>query len=98
MSVSLVAPPEAPPHPPLSSTEYYPPTEYYKCVPILKLVLEGLYDEESNLSKLRGCQPVLQKIWRDVREYYKPAIISKVKVDVPKSTGNQNVHIYIDFY
>ena len=92
MSVSLVASPEAPPPPPLSSPA---PTAYYKCVPILKLVLEGLYDEESNLSKLRGCQPVLQKIWREVREYYKPAILSKVKLDVPQSIGNQNVHIYV---
>ena len=94
MNVSLVAPPEAPPPPPLSSPVVpVVPTAYYKWVPILKLVLDGLYDEESSLSKIRGCQPVLYKIWRDVREYYKPAIISKVKVDVPKSTGNQNVHI-----
>ena len=34
---------------------------------ILKAILEGLYDEDCHLSRLRGCYHVLQFIWRDVR-------------------------------
>lgn len=37
---------------------------------ILKVFLEGLYDENCNLSKLRGCDHILQTIWSDVRSYY----------------------------
>ena len=42
--------------------------------PILKVILEGLYDEESNLSKLRGCEHIIKAIWRDVKNYYQSAV------------------------
>ena len=42
--------------------------------PILKIFLEGLYDEGSNLSKLRGCQHIIKAIWTDVRDYYHSAV------------------------
>ena len=38
--------------------------------PVLKVLLDGLYDEGSNLSKLRGCQHLMRKIWRDVKSYW----------------------------
>ena len=63
MSVSQVSLPEAPPPPPPPLPPSLAPKKTYKCVPILKLILEGLYDEESNLNKLRGCQNVMKIIW-----------------------------------
>ena len=35
--------------------------------PILKVLLEGVYDTDCVLSKLRGCPHLLKDIWRDVR-------------------------------
>ena len=35
--------------------------------PILKVLLEGVYDADCVLSKLRGCPHLLKDIWRDVR-------------------------------
>ena len=70
------APPQCPPPPPpplpLTLTPKPSPTAIYKCSPILKILLEGLYDEGSNLARLRGCQQVIQIIWTEVQEYYKP--------------------------
>ena len=42
--------------------------------PILKVLFDGLYDEDSNLSKLRGCEHVIQAIWREVKKYYQSAV------------------------
>ena len=67
----LLAPPLPPPLPPSLAT-----TKTHKYVPILKTILEGLYDKESNLNKLRGCQNVMKIIWTNVMEYSKPAIRS----------------------
>ena len=35
--------------------------------PVSKVLLDGLYDPESNLSRLRGCQHVMKLIWEEVR-------------------------------
>ena len=34
--------------------------------PVSKVLLDGLYDVESNLAKLRGCQHVMKLIWEEV--------------------------------
>ena len=51
-----------------------PPPSGSRQRPILKVFLEGLYDEESNLSRLRGCDHIIKAIWTDVRDYYETAI------------------------
>ena len=43
--------------------------------PILKIFLEGLYDEICNLSKLRGCPYIVMRIWKEVRDFWKEKII-----------------------
>ena len=45
---------------------------------ILKVILEGLYEENCPLSKLRGCYHVLKFIWSDVRNFWK----SKVRLNI----------------
>ena len=42
---------------------------------ILKVILEGLYDEDCPLSKLRGFYHLLKFIWSDVRDYWKAKVI-----------------------
>ena len=73
-------PPECPPPPPPplppTLTPKPSPTAVYKCSPILKILLEGIYDEGSNLARLRGCQHVIKIIWTKIQEYYKPKVIS----------------------
>ena len=41
---------------------------------ILKVVLDGLYDEDCPLSRLRGCYHILKTIWAEVRQYWEAAI------------------------
>ena len=41
---------------------------------ILKVVLDGLYDEDCPLSRLRGRQHLLRRIWAEVRRYWEAAI------------------------
>ena len=41
---------------------------------ILKVLLDGLYDEECPLSRLRGCHHILRAIWAEVRRYWVAAI------------------------
>ena len=43
--------------------------------PMLKIFLEGLYDESCNLSKLRGCPYIVMRIWKEVRDFWKEKII-----------------------
>ena len=43
--------------------------------PVLKIFLEGLYDENCNLSKLRGCPYIVMRIWKEVRDFWKEKII-----------------------
>ena len=43
--------------------------------PLLKVFLEGLYDDECSLSKLRGFYFILKAIWSDVKHYYQKGII-----------------------
>ena len=43
--------------------------------PVLKILLEGLYDEGCNLSKLRGCPHIVKTIWMDVQNFWKRKII-----------------------
>ena len=44
--------------------------------PILKVFLEGLYDKESNLSKLkvRGCEHAIRIIWKEIRDFYQSVV------------------------
>ena len=42
--------------------------------PVLKIFLEGLYDENCNLSKLRGCPYIVMRIWREVRNFWSEKI------------------------
>ena len=42
--------------------------------PILKVFLDGLYDDECVLSKLQGCPHILHNIWNDVTEYWEEKI------------------------
>eukprot|EP00092_Neocalanus_flemingeri_P051338 GFUD01059675.1.p1 GENE.GFUD01059675.1~~GFUD01059675.1.p1 ORF type:complete len:381 (+),score=98.56 GFUD01059675.1:41-1183(+) len=42
--------------------------------PISKVLLEGLYDQECPLSRLRGCPHLLRVIWEDIREYWRGMI------------------------
>lgn len=46
---------------------------------ILKVILEGLYEENCPLSKLRGCYHVLKFIWSDVRDYWKSKVFLKMQ-------------------
>ena len=41
---------------------------------VLKVLLDGLYDTESPLSKLRGIHHILKYIWTDVRNYWESHI------------------------
>ena len=41
---------------------------------ILKTILEGLYDEDCVLSKLRGCPHILKQIWTIVRTFWEDSI------------------------
>ena len=52
----------------------YETTSQPKQRPILKVFLAGLYDEESHLSKLRGCDNIIKAIWTEVRDYYQSAV------------------------
>ena len=62
------APPLPPPH------KSFETTSQPKQRPILKVFLAGLYDEESHLSKLRGCDNIIKAIWTEVRDYYQSAV------------------------
>ena len=37
--------------------------------PVLKIFLEGLYDKDCHLSKLRGCPYIVMRIWKEVRTF-----------------------------
>ena len=41
---------------------------------VLKAILDGLYDEESQLSNLRGLHHILKYIWTDLRNYWQSHI------------------------
>ena len=43
--------------------------------PLLKVILEGMYDEDCILSKFRGCPHIVRKIWIDVKNFWKAKII-----------------------
>ena len=45
--------------------------------PALKIFLEGLYDQDCNLSKLRGCPYLVMRIWKEVRNFWREKIILK---------------------
>ena len=42
---------------------------------VLKALLDGVYDEESHLSKLRGQHHILKCIWTNVKSYWQSHII-----------------------
>ena len=37
---------------------------------LVKVLLEGVYDERCVESKLKGCTNILGMIWRDVKRYW----------------------------
>ena len=43
--------------------------------PVLKIFLEGLYDKDCHLSKLRGCPYLVMRIWKEVRNFWREKII-----------------------
>ena len=50
--------------------------------PVLKIILEGLYDEDCNFSKLSGCPHILRTIWMDVQNFWKSKIIVQPKSQI----------------
>ena len=42
--------------------------------PVLKIFLEGLYDKDCHLSKLRGCPYIVMRIWKEVRNFWEGKI------------------------
>ena len=82
-------PPPLPPPPlPQPSSVVFETTITPKPRPILKIFLEGLYDEESNLSKLRGCEHVIKAIWTEIRNHYQSAV----------TDGSSNLNTYHNSY
>jgi len=49
--------------------------ESSKLNPLLKVLLEGYYDEDCVMSKLRGCPHLLQDVWRKVAKFNRSQII-----------------------
>ena len=45
------------------------------CNPILKVILEGLYDDECILSTLRGCPNIIKDIWNEINQFYMKQIV-----------------------
>ena len=66
--------PMPPPQPAPLAPPARPPPSKSRPRPILKVILEGLYDEESTLSRLRGCHHVIKAIWTYVQDCYESAI------------------------
>ena len=47
-----------------------------KCLnPILRTILQGVYDTNSSLYSLRGTPHIVQMIWRFIVEYWKSSLI-----------------------
>ena len=42
---------------------------------VLKVILDGLYDEESHLSRRRGMYHILKFIWKNVRNFSDPFLV-----------------------
>ena len=42
---------------------------------VLKTILDGLYDDDCPLSKLRGCPHIMKVIWTDVNSFWSNAIL-----------------------
>ena len=42
--------------------------------PISKVLLDGLYDQECALSRLRGCQHIMRTIWDNITVYWKELV------------------------
>jgi hypothetical protein len=42
--------------------------------PLIRVILEGVYDNESPLSALRGTPHIVRNIWEMIVEYYKTLI------------------------
>ena len=57
--------------------------------PIIKAVLEGVYEDECVLSKLRGCPHLLKDIWTDVRMFCLSQITLPNKEGSKDSMKNQ---------
>ena len=66
--------PMPPPQPAPLAQPARPPPSKSRPRPILKVFLEGLYDEESTLSRLRGCDHVIKAIWTYVHDNCESAI------------------------
>jgi len=64
--------------------------EKAKLNPLLKVILEGLYDEDCVLSKLRGCQHLLRDIWRNIVNFNRSQIFLPDKNVTFDYRTNQN--------
>ena len=53
--------------------------------PILKVILEGVYDEECSLSAFRGCPHIVMKIWIEVKKFW------KAKINKPSKKNEDNL-------
>ena len=50
--------------------------------PISKVLLDGLYDQESPLSQLRGCQHIMRIIWDNITLFWEEMIEIPVVPDL----------------
>ena len=55
-----------------------------------RVLLEGVYDEQSPLGRLRGCPHVLNKIWEHIRAYWEESY------DHLMEQGDYKICFYID--
>lgn len=49
--------------------------------PILRVILEGLYDDQCILSTLRGCPNIVKEIWTEVTQFYKKQIVLPIAME-----------------
>ena len=52
---------------------------------VSKVLLDGLYDEESPLIQLRGCQHIMRRIWMDVVQYWKVSVTHPQVIEVDQN-------------
>ena len=61
--------------------------------PVSKVLLDGLYDPESHLSRLRGCPHILQHIWDLVRAYWRGVVEMPSKPDNDERYEDGDINI-----
>ena len=61
--------------------------------PISKVLLDGLYDQESNLSKLRGCPHIMKTIWDMITAYWREMVELPNKPHADEQYGDGNIDV-----